>query len=515
MITNASGTVTSAGAVLTVNVAPTITAQPLSVTAGVGAAAVFTVTTVGTPTLRYQWRKDGVDILNEILPRLVLGAVQPGDAGSYSVFVSNGAGSTNSLAATLTVVIPPRLTTQPVSRIVTIGDAVTFTSAATGAGGLRFQWLFNGTNIVGATNDTLTLTGLRIDQSGSYRVSVTDSQATSLSDEATLTVVPASSPVILTQPQAQTVSVGDSARLSVTVVGLAPLRYQWLREGTVIPNATNAAYTTPSLGASGGATYSVEVTNSLGLVRSAGALVRVVGVPEITAPLLSQTVSVGGTLTLTVAAAGSSLNYVWIFNGQFVTDATTATLVITNAQLTNAGSYTVVVGNAAGLAVTSEATVTVDPLPLITGRPVGRSILLGDPALFTVGLLGQPPFSYQWRRNTVDLPGETNSSLIMPAVGAASAGRYSVHVGNSYGTVDSDPATLSVTGPPLGVRVAGGQLSLSIPPAGAPFVLEYTDGFGPGHVWLPVTNPNIGPGGEVNIPINLPAGARLFRLRLP
>ena len=224
---------------------------------------------------------------------------------------------------------------------------------------------------------------------------------------------------------------------------------------------------------------------------------------------------VGGTLTLTVVAAGSSLNYVWIFNGQFVADATTATLVVTNAQLRNAGSYTVVVGNAAGLAVTSDATVTVDPLPLIAGQPVGRSILLGDSALFTAGLLGLPPFSYQWRRNTVDLPGETNSSLLIPAVGAGSAGRYSVHVSNAYGAVDSDPATLTVTGPPLGVRVASGQLSLSIPPSGAAFVLEYTDGFGPGHVWLPVTNPTIGPGGEINIPLDLPAGARLFRLRLP
>ena len=514
VVSNPTGAMPSELAILTVNVPPTITAQPVSATVGIGGNVVFSVTTTGTPVIKYQWRKNGVDLMGQAGPNLTLTGVQPSDAGDYSVLVSNPAGFTTSLTATLSVVIPPRVTTQPVSRTVTIGDSVTLAVAATGAGTLHYQWSINGTNIAGATNDTLTLSRLRIDQSGSYRVVVTDALASTTSEVATLTVLPAAAPIIVTQPRSQSVSAGGSGSLSAGAIGVAPLRYQWLRDTAPIPNATNETYTTPILNSLGSATYSVVVTNELGRATSEGAVVTVVGVPVIDTPLQAQTVPVGGTLRLTVGASGVGLNYLWIFKDNFIGEATNATLVVTNVQMTDAGTYSVIVGNAAGLATNSDAVVTVDPLPLIMAQPSNQSVILGSPVVISIELLGQAPFSYQWRRNNVDIIGETNADFSLAAAGAASAGDYSVRVRNSYGVLTSSNGTLKVTGPPLTMQRTSGQLSLTIPPAGSGFVLEYTDGFGPGHVWTPVSVPS-GGAGDVTVPIDLPTGARIYRLRLP
>lgn len=90
---------------------------------------------------------------------------------------------------------PPGITTQPVSQNASVGDTVSFTVAATGYPPPAYQWQFNGTNLPSATNATLTLTNLSVDQSGSYLVVVTNSIGSTNSAVATLTVSVATTPV--------------------------------------------------------------------------------------------------------------------------------------------------------------------------------------------------------------------------------------------------------------------------------------------------------------------------------
>ena len=94
----------------TLPAAPAIQTQPLSQTVTVGANALFAVTATGGPAPTYLWWKDSRPISGATSSSLSLSNVQTGDAGNYTVVVSNSLGSVTSNPATLTVtavVTPP------------------------------------------------------------------------------------------------------------------------------------------------------------------------------------------------------------------------------------------------------------------------------------------------------------------------------------------------------------------------------------------------------------------------
>ena len=107
VVSNTSGSITSAAATLTVNpgsIAPTITVQPSSQTVTAGQTASFSVTATGTASFAYQWHKNGLTINGAISPSYTTPATTSTDNGAqFDVAVSNTAGSVNSQAATLTV----------------------------------------------------------------------------------------------------------------------------------------------------------------------------------------------------------------------------------------------------------------------------------------------------------------------------------------------------------------------------------------------------------------------------
>jgi len=83
--------------------APAITAQPVSQTVSASSNATFSVTATGTAPLSYQWRFNGTPIANATNATLALSNVQTNQAGSYSVVITNVAGTITSSVASLTV----------------------------------------------------------------------------------------------------------------------------------------------------------------------------------------------------------------------------------------------------------------------------------------------------------------------------------------------------------------------------------------------------------------------------
>src|ERR1019366_7947729 len=108
-------------------------------------------------------------------------------------------------------------------------------------------------------------------------------------------------------------------------------------------------------------------------------------------------VPVGGVATFHVLADGTApLSYTWSFTRTNLVAATNTVLAITNAQLTEAGTYAVEVSNAFGSEDSSNAVLSVGDPPLIIVQPTSQTVQLGAPAAFTVVAAGTAPLAYQW-----------------------------------------------------------------------------------------------------------------------
>ena len=260
---------------------------------------------------------------------------------------------------------PPVITFQPTNQTVTMGDTASFSVGASGALPLSYQWSFNTTNLVGATNATLTLTNVQFAQAGNYAVQITNTYGSILSSNATLTVNPLVPPWIISQPTNQTVLAGDTTSFSVSAGGTPPLSYQWNFNGTNIAGATDAALTLTNVSLSQSGNYSVLVTNFGGSILSSNATLTVLTLPPtIIQEPTNRTTFVGGNATFYAAASGTApLIYQWQFNGTNVSGATNTALILVNVQLSSAGNYAMLVTNNYGSILSSNATLTVNPLP--------------------------------------------------------------------------------------------------------------------------------------------------------
>lgn len=155
------------------NTAPNISAQPQNQTVTAGGSVTFSVTASGTPAPTFQWRKNGAAISGATNASLTLTNVQTADAGTYSVFIQNSAGSATSNNVTLTVNAAAgqlAIVAQPTAHTVASGHSVVFSVGATGATG--FQWRRNGAPIAGATNATLVIDSAAAANAGAYTVVV-------------------------------------------------------------------------------------------------------------------------------------------------------------------------------------------------------------------------------------------------------------------------------------------------------------------------------------------------------
>ncbi|MCX6929071.1 MAG: immunoglobulin domain-containing protein, partial [Verrucomicrobia bacterium] len=249
-------------------------------------------------------------------------------------------------------------------------------------------------------------------------------------------------PVITTQPVSQTVAAGVNVTFTVVAAGTAPLSYQWQKTGVSIAGDTSATLTLTSVTTANAGNYTVTVSNAAGSVTSATATLTVNAgavLPTITTQPVSQTVIAGANVTFSVVATGTApLSYQWQQNGVNLTGAIAAGLSLTGVTTADAGSYRVIVSNAAGSVTSTAATLTVNTsavAPTITTQPVSQTVNTGVNVTFTVVATGTAPLSYQWRLNGTNLPGATSATLTLNSVTAANAGSYSVRVRNSAGSV--------------------------------------------------------------------------------
>ncbi|EES1420579.1 phage tail protein [Escherichia coli] len=250
---------------------------------------------------------------------------------------------------------PPSITQQPTNQTVNEGGTLTLSVIATNATG--YQWKKDGEDITSATSATYTKQSVEPSDAGSYTCVVSGEAGTSVtSDAATVTVN--ALPVITQQPSSQTVNEGGNINLEVTATGATG--YQWEKDSSDIPSATDATYSKSGALPADAGSYTCVVTGAGGSVTSNPATVTVKALPVITQQPTNQEITEGETLTLNVVATGAT-GYQWKKGEEDILDATTATYTKEGATAADAGSYTCVVTGAGGSVTSNAATVTVNP----------------------------------------------------------------------------------------------------------------------------------------------------------
>lgn len=203
------------------------------------------------------------------------------------------------------------------------------------------------------------------------------------------------------------------------------------------------AYATNSLGTGYSSTASFTAPSNVATL--SGLYLDVAGLsPNFSSNTLSYTATVPYFYSsVTVTPTRTQANAIITINGNNATSGSgtsvpltigsnTITLVVTAQDGTTTRTYT--------LAVTRPGLP-----PMITTAPVSRRVNPGTPVSFTVAATGDGPFTYQWRKNNVNIPGATGTTYTIPSTVAGDSGPYACLV-TGWGSIYTYPAIL-VVGP--------------------------------------------------------------------
>ena len=162
-----------------------------------------------------------------------------------------------------------------------------------------------------------------------------------------LTIGTIDPPTIATQPQTRAVAPGTNVTFKVEAAGTPPFAYSWLRNGvTIVPfGSGSASLVLSNVGPGHAGEYTVGITNAAGSVLSQPATLYILGPLSIVEEPRDDALDAGTpNYLMRVTAAGTPpLFYQWFLNGVVLPDATNSSLVLSNFQARNAGSYSVAV----------------------------------------------------------------------------------------------------------------------------------------------------------------------------
>ena len=467
-------------AILTVNNLAAVSTQPADVDACSGSNISFSIGASST-NVTYQWQlsTDGgvsfADITGATGSSLSLTNVSISmNNNRYRAIVSNSCpSSATSTSAILTVSGNATVTAQPISTTVCEGINATFTATATGA---SYQWQVSSdggitySNIVGATTNTLNISGVSLSMNGNkYRLVVAGCASTSLqSDAATLTVN--AQAVVTSQPNNITSCVGNNASFSTTVSG-SNLSYQWQVStdgGITFSNIAGEVSATLQLN-----NITIDLNNNQYRVNISGdctpslvssaATLSVNNQASITSQPVNASGCPGNSVDYTITASGPGLAYQWqvstdggnTFNN--INGATNSTLTLTGITSSmNNNQYSVIVTSSCSVIGTSSSPVTLTVLPeaIVNAAPQNFSGCAGDNASFTVDITGNN-VSYQWQVST-------DGGLSYTNIAGATSATFSLN--NITTSMNNNRYRIIATATPCGVITSAATLSVLASP---------------------------------------------------
>ena len=437
--------------------APVITNITVTPSASVapGTTVTFTPSVGGTAPLSYRWYFNNVPVFGGTNATLTQSSVQSSNAGNYKLIVGNYYGSATNTSA-LTVTGPPAITSQPQDQYVAAGGTASFTITAGGAATLAYQWYKDGTALAGKTTAALSVTSAQTTNAGRYWVVVTNSLGSATSSIAFLRLSPSS-----TAATAPIFALSKSWRYNTNGLDFGnawrefdfndaawpsgngilgkedsgnPAVFPYM--GTLFPSTSNGVYfvTNYYFRTHFTITNKAQVTSLiLSNYIDDGAVFYLNGTEAFRFNMPA------GSVTATTFASASLTEGVFT-----VSNLPTALLVSGDNVLSvevhqiNATSSDEVMG--AALIGTFAIPNTV---PLILTNPVGQSVTAGTNVTFTAAADGTAPLTLQWYRGST-LVGSGSTTLTLNSVQPGDTGAYTLVVGNSYGSVTSLVANLTV-----------------------------------------------------------------------
>ncbi len=465
-----AGGVGSFEAALRISEPIVIGSQPSSQTVSVGEEIRLSVAASGQGQLKYQWRKGSVILSGATSAELIIGSATEEDAGSYSVVVSSENESVTSRIASVYITKPVndiKITTQPVSKTLLVGDAFSLSVKATGTGNLSYRWRKNGVPITGATSALFVLASAVLEDEGAYDVVVSSATGSATSQPANVVVnLPAR---ILRHPASLTVNEGQLVYLSVNAEGTGEMKYQWRKGGVPIQGATSETLEIEASTVGDAGSYSVVVTDSAG--SSATSLAAMVSVNRLQDALtilthpVSQAVNLGSRVVMSISARSEyPVTYQWRKNGVNIPRANGPTLTLATVSKLDEGQYDAVVSTVAGQLISDPATVSLLEKVAITTHPVSQSAMEGQMVAFRVKVSGSGPITFQWKKGARILQDSNADTLVFDSVSAADAGDYSVVVSNVLGSISSGVAKLTIDSAP--------SVTIDAPTDGARLIAE-------------------------------------------
>jgi hypothetical protein len=469
---------------------PIITnALPPAQTNGLDTTFTLTINAIGTSPLVYQWQmtnfatgsltnldaKDKKRFTGTTSNSLTILDAQLTNSGTYFVIVTNNWGAVTDSVDLTILSFPPEITVPPTNQTVNEGDTVIFPVTVTGTLPLHYQWQFNGTDITdkspfsGTQTGTLQLVNAQTTNAGTYSIIVTNVYG-AITDSVTLTVLTFPPAITNAPPQFQTNGLNTTFALTINASGSPPLSYQWQLNGVNLTtqdkdyigiNSNSLTIKDAQTNQSGD--YTVIVTNSYGSATTNVNVTIQPFAPQITVPPTNQTADVGNLAYFQVEVTGTTPLYIqWQKGGTNLPNKSpyigvnTTTLIFTNIQLNEAGTYSIIVTNNYG-AVTDSAILTVLSLPpvITNAPPLFQTNGIDTTFALTVNASGSLPLIYQWQHNGTNLTAtsygyigaNTNSLTILDAQ-TNQGGDYTVIVTNSYGSATTNVNVTIMAFPP-------------------------------------------------------------------
>ena len=464
-----------------------------------GETATLTVAVTGTGTISGTL-SDGTAFIGTA-PTISVN-VSPSVTTSYTIStLTNGTCPVISadMTGTSTVMVNPRPTailsgTQAICNGSTAALSLAVTGSGTISGTLSDGTAFSGTSPIINVNVTPTATT-------TYTIStLTDGTCASIAaDIIGSAVVTVNEPVVITAQPAtpQIVCASFPASFSVSASGTG-LTYEWFKDNVSTGITTTDLNITQATVSDAG-TYYVVVSGGTGCgpVQSENAVLVVNEDIIITNQPAPQTICEETTVSLTVAATGDIIDYVWRKNGIPIIDdlrvsgSRTATITITDVDINDSGNYDVVIsgpGAVCGQSVSNPALLTVNPVPTVTATPASTLIYSGNTA--EIALSGDlPGTDFNWTVVSTDITGADagsgpSISQVLQTTGMVT-GTAVYTITPTLNGCEGDPVSVTITVNPAPNVVANPESDI-ICSGNAPYIELSSDATGAEFNWTVV-----------------------------